>query len=69
MTDNTRMVDLPWVDGTTLTVTAQPQAYTRLAERLYRFEILDGSGFQAELPVDEGGLVLDYSGLFRRVGA
>jgi hypothetical protein len=36
----------------------------------YRFESLkDGvSSFSAELPVDRDGLVLDYPGLFRRVG-
>jgi hypothetical protein len=58
---------MAWVDGPALTVHAQAQAYTRLAERLYLFESLDGSGFQAELPVDEDGIVLDYPGLFRRV--
>ncbi|HET8576634.1 MAG TPA: putative glycolipid-binding domain-containing protein [Methylomirabilota bacterium] len=45
----------------------QPQAYTRLADRLYLFENLDGSGFQANLPVDEDCVVLDYPDLFRRV--
>jgi hypothetical protein len=29
---------------------------------------LDGDGFRAELPVDEDGIVLDYPGMFRRVG-
>jgi hypothetical protein len=60
---------MAWVDGPALTVHAQAQAYTRLAERLYLFESLDGSGFQAELPVDEDGIVLDYPSLFRRVTA
>src|SRR6185436_5423923 len=50
-----------------LTVHAQPQAYTRLADRFYLFENLDGTGFRAELPVDEDGIVLDYPDLFRRV--
>jgi uncharacterized protein len=31
------------------------------------FENLDGSGFRAELPVDEDGIVLDYADLFRRM--
>ena len=57
---------MAWVDGTALTVRPQAQAYTRLDERLYRFESLNGSGFEAELPVDEDLLVLDYPGLFRR---
>ena len=33
------------------------EAYTRLADRLYLFENLDGNGFRAELPVDEDGIV------------
>lgn len=58
---------MAWVFAPDLTVHAQPQAYTRLADRLYLFENLDGSGFQAELPVDEDGIVVDYPDLFRRV--
>ena len=42
---------MAWVFAPDLTVQAQPQAYTRLAERLYRFESLDGSGFEVQLPV------------------
>lgn len=41
--------------------------YARLAEQLYLFENLDGSGFRTELAVDEGGILLDYPGLSRRV--
>jgi hypothetical protein len=55
-----------WVFALDLTAHAQAQAYTRLADRLYLFENLDGSGFRAELPVDEDGIVVDYPGLFRR---
>jgi uncharacterized protein len=58
---------MAWVFAPDLTVHPQRQAYTRLAERLYLFENLDGSGFRAELPVDEDGIVLDYPDLFRRV--
>jgi len=58
---------MTWVFAPDLTVYPQPQAYTRLAERLYLFENLDGSGFRAELRVDEDGVVLDYPGLFRRI--
>ena len=58
---------MAWVDGTALTVRPQAQAYTRLDERRYRFESLDGSGFTADLEVDEHSLVVDYPGLFRRV--
>jgi hypothetical protein len=58
---------MAWVSAPELTVQAKTQAYTRLAEGLYRFDNLDGSGFTAELPVDEDGIVLDYPGLFRRM--
>lgn len=56
-----------WILAPDLTVRPQPQAYTRLADQLYLFENLDGSGFRAELPVDDDGIVLDYPDLFRRV--
>ena len=62
-----RQFRMAWIAAPDLTVHAQPQAYTRLADRLYLFENLDGSGFRAELPVDEDGIVLDYPNLFRRV--
>src|SRR5688572_30010224 len=42
---------MAWVSAPELTVQPKAQAYTRLAERLYRFDNLDGSGFTAELPV------------------
>ncbi len=62
-----RQFRMAWISAPDLTVRPQPQAYTRLADRLYLFENLDGSGFRAELPVDEDGIVLDYPDLFRRV--
>ncbi len=58
---------MAWVSAPSLTVEAKPQAYTRLEDRLYLFESLDGSGFTAMLPVDGDGVVLDYPELFRRV--
>lgn len=58
---------MAWVSAPQLTVTPQPQAYTRLASDRYLFESLDGSGFRAELVVDEAGIVLDYPQLFQRV--
>jgi len=48
-----------------LTVTADPQRYTRLDERSYRFESRD-SDFQRDITVDDAGFVVDYPGLFRR---
>jgi hypothetical protein len=62
-----RLFLMAWVSAPALTVRPQPQAYTRLADRLYVFESLDGSSFTATLPVDEDGVVLDYPDLFRRV--
>lgn len=58
---------MAWISAPDLTVWAQSQAYTRLGERLYRFESLDGSGFQADLTVDADGLVTDYPGYFARI--
>lgn len=58
---------MAWVSAPNLSVEAKPQAYTRLEERLYLFESLDGSGFKAKLPVDDNGFVTDYPELFRRV--
>jgi hypothetical protein len=62
-----RQFRMAWIFAPDLTFQPQPQAYTRVADRLYLFENLDGSGFRAELPVDEDGIVLDYPDLFRRV--
>ncbi len=62
-----RQFRVAWISAPQLTVQPQPQGYTRLADRLYLFESLDGSGFRAELPVDEDGIVVDYPDLFRRV--
>jgi hypothetical protein len=58
---------MAWVFAPDLTVSPQPQAYTRLADRRYLFENLDGSGFRVELPVDEDCIVIDYPEFFRRV--
>lgn len=61
-------IRLCYVEAPSLTVSPQDQRYTALTPgSLYRFESLD-SGFTADLPVDEDGLVLDYPGLFRRLG-
>jgi uncharacterized protein len=59
---------MAWVSAPELTVRPMRQGYTRLADRLYLYENLDGSGFRADLAVDEDSVVLDYQGLFRRVG-
>jgi hypothetical protein len=65
--DGRREFRVAWVSAPDLAVRPQLQAYTRLADRRYLFESLDGSGFRSELLVDEDGIVLDYPGFFRRV--
>lgn len=62
-----REYQMAWVSAPELTVVAQLQAYTRISERAYLFENLDGSGFRAGIGVDADGLVLDYPGFFERV--
>jgi hypothetical protein len=59
-------LEVVWADPDEAVVQRDPQRYTRLADRRWRFDSLD-SDFTAELEVDEDGLVLDYPGLFRRV--
>jgi hypothetical protein len=57
-------ISAAWVRYPSLAVERARQRYTRLAERVYRFE--SGGGFEVELEVDEDGLVLDYPGYWRR---
>ena len=56
-----------YVRLTARSVAVDPQRYTCLDARHYRYESLD-SDFKAEIRVDDEGLVLDYPELFRRVG-
>jgi hypothetical protein len=56
----TALVDLPG-----LTVEADPQRYTRLDQRSYRYESRD-SDFVRDITVDDAGFVVDYPGMFRR---
>lgn len=48
-----------------LTVTTDPQRYTRLSENEYLYESRD-SDFRRTISVDAEGLVVTYPGLFRR---
>lgn len=48
-----------------LSLRAAPQRYTRLADRLWRFDGLD-IDFTADLTADEAGFVMEYPGLFLR---
>jgi hypothetical protein len=60
-------IEVVYVAAPQLSVALMRQAYTRIRPGLFRFASMD-SGFTADLPVDEDGIVLDYPGLFRRVG-
>ena len=62
-----RTFRVAWIGAPELSIHAQVQAYTRLGDRLYLFESLDGGNFRAEIPVDDDGIVLDYPNFFRRV--
>ncbi len=61
-----RDLTMAYVHVPELTVAPDPQRYTRLADRRYRYESRD-SDFVAELPLDAEDLVLDYPGLFHRI--
>lgn len=61
------IIRVVYINVPELAVEVLSQRYTALSLGLYRFEGLD-TDFTADLPVDEDGLVLDYPGLFRRLG-
>ena len=52
--------------GVALTFERQPQRYTRLSKNVYKFEALS-TGFEAQLTVNDEGLVVDYEGLWKAV--
>jgi hypothetical protein len=49
-----------------LSLAADPQRYTRLDQRRYRYASRD-SDFTRDIEVDADGLVVNYPGLFRRI--
>jgi len=57
---------MAWVRFPQLTVELLPQSYERLDAGTYRYESR-GGGFQADLSVDDDGLVIDYGGIWKRV--
>lgn len=62
------LIDTAFIDGPTLTVARSSQRYERCGPRLLRYVDLGLSrGFEADLDVDESGLVLRYEHLFERV--
>lgn len=61
-------LDTAYVDGATLTVARSRQRYERKGPRLLRYVDLGLSrGFEADLEVDDDGLVRRYEHLFERV--
>ncbi len=64
----TRVLDVAFIDGATLSVTRSRQSYQRLAPYrvLYR-DLGVAQGFEAELDLDPDGMVQHYAGLFTRI--
>jgi hypothetical protein len=64
---DTSEIRLCYIDVPELTTTPARQRYTALDDgSTFRFEAIE-SGFAADLPLDEDGIVRDYPGLFRRL--
>ena len=62
-------LDTAYIDGAALTVTRSRQRYVRQGPDRFRYIDLGvARGFEADLLVDEAGLVLRYEHLFERVG-
>ena len=59
-------IDVCYVDGAAMTVARARQRYDRLGSDRFRYVGLS-TGFQADLQVDDRGLVLRYGQLFERV--
>jgi len=55
---------MAWIAVPTLTVHPSPQTYTHLAPHQVRFA---SGSYQADLTLDDDGLVVDYPGMARRV--
>ena len=60
-----RRFNMAWVPLDTLEPFQDGQIYTPLGDNRWRYQAADGS-FEAEILVDDDGLVVDYPGLFRR---
>jgi uncharacterized protein len=62
----TAEIDAAWIRFPDLDVVRASQRYTRLADRRYLYQ---SNTFQAELDVDDLGLVVTYPGIWKRDGA
>lgn len=60
-----RQVDAAWIRFPSLALERLCQRYTRIADRVYKYEN-PLTGFEAQLEVDEFGLVVSYDGLWQR---
>jgi uncharacterized protein len=58
---------MAWIDADDLSVFSDAQIYTRLDDGHFRYQSADG-GFERVIEIDTEGLVVDYPGLFARVG-
>jgi uncharacterized protein len=62
-------IDVAWISVPDLQLTRASQAYTCLVpERRFRYESV-GTGFTAELDVDDDGIVIDYEGIWKRISS
>jgi len=59
-------IAVAWVRFPSLDIVHARQSYERLSDRTYRYRSL-GSGFTADIDVDEIGLTLRYQGIWERV--
>jgi hypothetical protein len=63
--DENADIKVAYILAPDLSLRAGPQRYTRLGDRLWRFNGID-INFTADISVDTEGFVVDYPGLFRR---
>lgn len=62
-----RRYSVAWVHGPALTCRKRRMDYGRSDDDRFRFESLDGTHHDADFQVDEAGLVIDCTRLFKRV--
>ncbi len=62
-----QLIEVVYINAFESSIEKAVQAYTCIGSRSFRFESV-GSDFAADLTVDGYGLVLDYPGLFARLG-
>lgn len=63
-----QQVDAVWIRFPSLAVERLHQRYTRIDHRLYKYE-KPSNGYEAQLEVDEFGVVISYDDVWYRVGA